>query len=708
MALNAASFNAGISKMRGTFDGMFNKMSSGISDNISKFNAYQVALDYCIAAGKKLINESKELIAISTKYDIPISQMGKLQVMANASGQSIGQLARGFRFLEMNMNKALLKPGGPQDQAFKALGVSQEDINAAAGNTALAMDIVRKKVMTIGDESRRNAFLQEIYGANWQNQLLVIEATGTSLKDAETSGYKYSTSMTQSLSGISATMEEIAQDVKPLVMPVVQVIALLVSMLGFVVEGLKLGVQLIGGALKAGFYGVLGVIQKIVGALALGWGYTQKMTANLTGDTASGQRADEIIAFGKSTMSAGDASFKSSGDAVAEMEKNRVNGRAELTKSADRMTGNLYGIGESVGLVKEGALIKDKIEDMKRLDAQIAKNEANVKSHAKAQMEVYKAMAIGKATQEDYNKAEKFAIRLANERADLMDARAAAQDSLNRAGYKAEIVVDPNAPVPMTQEERKIDLQKKRQARGRTLKEAMASTPIGQQQESAFAVVEAYEELQNLIEDRKDLEDASAKDQQKIADALQNEGMAKIKLMEKERAHELFMLKMVREREDSEKERKDNTIKAMEEREQDFMTRQGMTAMDKASVKVENAIQKMQRDEAQLQKVMDDPKRSQEERLSAQKKFEESTMGAQKEFDKLSMMQFQYSASDAAKKGMGGGMDVRENQLSVAKSSLDYLRKSYEIQLKQFGLSPDQFGNVPQQLTGPFRGGGGR
>ena len=226
--------------------------------------------------------------------------------------------------------------------------------------------------------------------------------------------------------------------------------------------------------------------------------------------------------------------------------------------------------------------------------------------------------------------------------------------------------------------------------------------------ETAYAVVEAYEELQNLTEDRIDLEKHHALDKQKIADAIQNEGMAKIKLMEKERAHELFMLKMVREREDSEKERKDNTIKAMEEREQEFMTRQGMTAMDKASVKVENAIQKMQRDEAQLQKVMDDPKRSQEERLSAQKKFEESTMGAQKEFDKLSMMQFQYSASDAAKKGMGGGMDVRENQLSVAKSSLDYLKKSYEIQLKQFGLSPDQFGNVPQQLTGPYTRGGGR
>jgi hypothetical protein len=699
MALNAANFNAGISKMRGTFDGMFNKMSSGISDNISKFNAYQVALDYCIAAGKKLINESKELIAISTKYDIPISQMGKLQVMANASGQSIGQLARGFRFLEMNMNKALLKPGGPQDQAFKALGVSQDDINAAAGNTALAMDIVRKKVMTIGDESRRNAFLQEIYGANWQNQLLIIEANGTALKDAESSGYKYSTSMTQSLSGISATMEEIAQDVKPILMPVVQVIALLVSMLGVIVEALKVGVQLIGKAILGGLYLILGVWQRIGGEIVLATGRAKKFaTAGLAGDSE--------IAAGQAMIDASDKNFKSGRGQYSDMGEIGANAGKEFSKSADRMTGNVYAIGESLGMVKEGALIKEKIEDMKRLDAQIAKNEASSKSHAKAQMEIYKAMAIGKATQEDYNKAEALSIRLGNEKEDLMDAKKATQASLDRAGYKAEIVVDPNAPVPMTQEERKIDLQKKRQARGRTLKEAMASTASGQQQESAFAVVEAYEELQNLIEDRKDLEDASAKDQQKIADAIQNEGMAKIKLMEKERAHELFMLKMVREREDSEKARKDNTIKAMEEREQDFMTRQGMTAMDKASVKVENAIQKMQRDEAQLQKVMDDPKRSQEERLSAQKQFEESTMGAQKEFDKLSMMQFQYSASDAAKKGMGGGMDVRENQLSVAKSSLDYLKRSYEIQLKQFGLSPDQFGNVPQQLTGPYTRGG--
>ena len=696
-ALNAANFNAGIAKMRGSFNGMFDEMSSGITKNISKFNAYQVALDYCIAAGKKLINESKELIAISTKYDIPISKMGKLQVLANQSGQSVGQLARGFRFLEMNMGKALLKPGGPQDQALKELGVSQEDIVRAASDTAFAMELVREKVMRIGDEERRNAFLQEIYGANWQNMLVIIEANATALKDAESSGYKYSNSMTQSLTGVAATMEEIAQDIKPLIMPVVQVIAIIITVFGVLIEGLKLGVTLIGKGMVGGFKLVLAGIQAVVGGISKAIGMFYK----LIGLTKLG---GAVEGFGDDTLGAAKGNAKGFVDEYKGMEPHLVNSGREVSKSSDRIGRQFMALRESVGGADEDQYIKEKKEDMAEMDKAIMKNKTAIEQKIKAQVAAYKAEQMGIISKEEYMAGEEELRDLQIDQEKMAKDKIRIQEQLDRANAEKDKKKDDTTK-PRTQEERKVELQRGRQARERAIAEQQALNPAGQQMETYFEVEKAKENIRKLEEDAYELAANNADDIQKRADMEHQIGMAKIALIEKERAHELFMRKQQREREDSERERKDAVIKAMEEREQIFMTRQGMTGMDKASVAVENAIQKMMRDQEQFDKVMNDKNRSQDEKLSVQKQLEGSTMSAMKEFDKLSMMQFQYSASDGAKKGFGGGIDVRENQLSVAKSSLDYLKKSYDLQLKLLGLSPDQFGNVPFQMSGPLRAG---
>ena len=696
-ALNAANFNAGIAKMRGSFNGMFDDMSSGITKNISKFNAYQVALDYCIAAGKKLINESKELIAISTKYDIPISKMGKLQVLANQSGQSVGQLARGFRFLEMNMGKALLKPGGPQDQALKELGVSQEDIVRAASDTAFAMELVREKVMRIGDEERRNAFLQEIYGANWQNMLVIIEANATALKDAESSGYKYSNSMTQSLTGVAATMEEIAQDIKPLIMPVVQVIAIIITVFGVLIEGLKLGVTLIGKGMVGGFKLVLAGIQAVVGGISKAIGMFYK----LIGLTKLG---GAVEGFGDDTLGAAKGNAKGFVDEYKGMEPHLVNSGREVSKSSDRIGRQFMALRESVGGADEDQYIKEKKEDMAEMDKAIMKNKTAIEQKIKAQVAAYKAEQMGIISKEEYMAGEEELRDLQIDQEKMAKDKIRIQEQLDRANAEKDKKKDDTTK-PRTQEERKVELQRGRQARERAIAEQQALNPAGQQMETYFEVEKAKENIRKLEEDAYELAANNADDIQKRADMEHQIGMAKIALIEKERAHELFMRKQQREREDSERERKDAVIKAMEEREQIFMTRQGMTGMDKASVAVENAIQKMMRDQEQFDKVMNDKNRSQDEKLSVQKQLEGSTMSAMKEFDKLSMMQFQYSASDDAKKGFGGGIDVRENQLSVAKSSLDYLKKSYDLQLKLLGLSPDQFGNVPFQMSGPLRAG---
>lgn len=682
-----------LAQLRGHMGGMFNQMSSGITSNIMKFNAWQVALDYCVDAGKKLINESRELIAISAKYDIPISKMGQLQVMANSSGQSVGQLARGFRFLEMNMNKALLKPGGPQDQALKELGISQAQITRASKDTMYAMDLVRGSVMKIGDEERRNAFLQQIFGANWQNMLPLIEQSATAQKDAATAGYQYSSSMTESLSGVATTMEEIAQDVKPVIMPIVQVVAMLATILGMLIEGLKLMIILVGKTLLAAFQAVWGIVKAIVGGVLK----AASLVKYLPGGGQLGRSLDKA---GSAVLSSAGDSFKEAGGRFTSMGGDLTKSQNEQSKNLDRLTRQGYAFGESVGVTNEGAYVKDRLKALEEGEKKLKENREAAASLRVQYQLIRDEQKHGRADANAHLEIQEDMNRLAEESYNLTQKQKATREELDRAGYKA--AADPNFK-PRTEEERKVELQRNRQSRERDIKMAMAQTPIGQELETYFGIVKQKEEILKLEEDLAELQRNHADDIQKKADMEHSIALAKITLIEKEREHEAFLLKQQRARDDSFKGRKDAMIKTMQDREQTFMTRQGMTGMDKQAVTVQNAIEQMQRDEEQLKAYLADPKRKQEERMEAQKKFEASTQSALKELDKFTLMQFQFSASDAAKKGMGGGIDIRENQLTVAKSSLEYLRKSYELQLKEFGLTPDMFGNVPFMMMGPMR-----
>jgi hypothetical protein len=687
--INVANATAALQSLRANFDNAWNNMESGISKNISKFNIYQKILDKCVEVGKQLIDESRELISVSTKYDIPISQMGKMQMMAQATGQSVGQLARGFRFLEMNMGRALLKPGGPQYQAFKELGLSQEQMDKATKDTGYALDIVRGSVMKIGDENRRNAILAELFGANWQNLLPILEMTATATEDAKSSGYKYSESMTRSLTGIGATLEEITQDLKPLVMPFVQIFGILVTILGMLVEGLKIAVKLAGGGLLAAWNAVAGVIKVVIAGVTK----IVALMAKVMGFTGVGDAVDE---FSNSFFDKANEDFSAAGDNVAGMGNTIVEGKREIDKSGDRFAQQGYALGESLGMVDEGARAKKLTKDLDELTAK--------RKHAIETQKIYMSQIQELAKKESRTDEENKRLAELSKRyrdasvavKDLSDEEKRAKERLEReTGKTAEKGDKLSGNNVRTAEERKIEIQRGRQARERDLRLQMAQTPIGEQKESYFELLKAQDEVKKIEEDIAELKRNNAYDLQKQADMEHSLGNAKIAVIEKERAHEAFLLKLQRERHDAERAARDELIKGLEEREKLLMQRQGTTAIDKQVVTVQNAIEQMQRDQAETEAILADPKRTQQEKDAALKVVQKSTMGAMKEFDKLTTMQFNWGASDAAKKGMGGGIDFRENQLSVSKQQLDILKKSYDLALKQYGLTPDQFGNVP-------------
>lgn len=701
--ISVANAMAGLQRLNGAFDTMWSNFGKGIGDSISKFNAWKMAFDYLKQLTKQLINESRDLIATSTKYDIPISKMGGMQVMAEMTGQSVGQLARGFRFLEMNMNKAVLKPGGPQYQALKELGVSQDEIYAATQNTSYALDLVRSRIMSIGDEERRNAFLQEIFGANWQNLLPIIEANANTIQEATDAGYKYSESMTQSLNTINKDAAELGQMLKPIVMPFAQLLAILANIAMIIVTGLVTGIKLIGEAIKLVFNAVISLVARIV----QGMGYISKFGAMIgkslgipLSDAAEVFSDGLIEGTGKAAEEAETGVMKNLG----KMGDTATEGGRNITKYGNRTTQSAYGFAESLGLVEENAREKELIAEYESNQKELANVKSKVIATQKKMNELSaKQRKEGLSLEESilYGSLRAVQEELGKQEQKLAEANVALRRKVEAAG--GSIGGAASGGTPLTAEERKIEIQKGQQARERYIQYAMANKPLQAEIDTVFELGKAIMELNKLEQDRQDLIDRGALDRQKEADFINSIEKAKISIMEKERAHKLFILQKERELYDSEKERRDNIIKAVEKREQTFMARQGKTGIDKQTVALENAIEQMQRDQERADIVEKDKLRGQAEKEQARKKVEESTIKAMEELDKLTLMQFQYGASDAAKKGMGGGIDIRENQLQISKSQLEVLQKQYDLMLKQFGLSPDRFGNVPFMMQGAQR-----
>ena len=702
---NAANASRALTQLGGHYGQLFDKMTGGIGDAISKWNVWQKMFDYVIDLTKEMIKESRELIAVSTKYDIPIKKMGELQMMAQAAGQSLGQVARNFRFLEMNVSRALLKPGGPQYQAFKELGITQDELTAGASDTAFMLEVVRNKVMSIGDEERRNNFLQAIFGANWQNMLPIIELTKEAQKEMADAAYEYGDAQTASLALIEKQFAEIGQDLKPTAAILAQSFAVIVSILTILVQLLVLvGTyikDLILGAIKVG----VGLLQmQVLGLLkATNWVLNKIGMGNETLQSMESEYEKAAVENVGGTIKRGIDS------GLGFDAPNQRKGTDNLMTNFGRLGQNFRGLGYAVGIGDEG-------EDKKSDEKDIEKKRRGLamlmddKKRLTTESAVYDALLEknGKLTA----KQEHDRVVLANQyRAVQRDIgeqaeglRTAEDDYRKKYGRAFEGQKD-DTKKPRTAEEIKTQLDSLKAQRELDLKRTLASTPKVAEMESAIAVTKAYQEQLNIAHEINDLIANNGWNQQVAAEYAKKAQEAEIALIEKQKEHAYFLKRQAIARAEAERSRKEGLIASDEKREQTYMSRQGMTGMDKQSVMVSNAVEKMVRDQEQLDRVMKDETKTQADRESAKATVDASALKAQDELDKLSLMQFQYSASDAAKKGMGGGIDIRENQLTVAKSQLDILKQQLDIMRSQYGVDLADYGNTPMIMQGPYRAG---
>lgn len=702
--VNAANAQQALADLGKHYDGLYDKMVGKIGESISKWNIWQKMLDAVLDVSKQLVKESRELLAISTRYDIPIEKMGQLQMMAQMTGQSVGQVARNFRFLEMNISRALLKPGGPQSAAFRELGISQEQLNEGSKDTAGFFELIRQKTLQIGDEEVRNNMLQQMFGANWQQMLPLLEANKTQMKDIEAFAYGYNDGMVRALATVEQNNERNQQSLKPLANILAILYATLQAGITAAVVGVTALVKLIANELVTKWKLVVGVIKEAVGYAAK----LAKLAAYSSPAAYAAYKAmgwdEKIDAFSEGMVESGGKDRREGWQMLKNNVANPLNplsqqdfARMEAARDSMRIAG--FGLEAAFG-GNDGDISKPINAEIERLENIIKAGKATELQYAQLIRQNRVEMKDGFIDREKsmIDAANANAAKLQEAQMDLAEVQRLAE----RAGVGKKTKATSTA---RTQEQIQMDIDKAKNVEEVNAAFAMAQTQMAAEIETVNAIKKQKLEIKKIEEEMATIAKNRGLTPQEEISFAKRIASARIELMQKEKEHQYFLHKKEVQQIEAARDRREELINSLEKRQQTYMSRQGMTGMDKQSVAVSQAIDQMKRDQVDMQRILADPSKDTAAKEAARSKVDKAAIKAQEELDKLSLMQFQYGASDAAKKGMGGGIDIRENQLTVAKSQLDILKKQLDLMLLEAGITREQYGNAPMIMQGPYRAG---
>jgi hypothetical protein len=593
----------------------------------------------------------------------------------------------------------LLKPGGPQSAAFKELGVSQEQLKAGAKDTAGFFEVIRQKTLQIGDEEVRNNMLQQMFGANWQQMLPLLEANKTQMKDIQTFAFGYNDAMVRALATVEQNNERNQQAMKPVANIMAVVYAVIQAGITAAIVGVSALAKIIANEVVTKWKLVVGTIKEAVGYAAKLAKITMYTNPAVFAAAYASGVVDDIDTFSKTMIENGGNQRREGQQMFANNLANPLNAlnqqdfdRMEAAKDSMAIAG--FGLEAAFG-GNDGDISKPINEEIKRL-------ERVVESGRQAELQYAKLIRENRTEMKDgFLERERSMIEAANQNAaTLQEAQmdlARVRRLADRAGVGPKTTATSKA---RTQEQIQMDIDRAKNISEIDAAMVMARTQMAAEIETANAVKKQKLEIRKIEDEIKAIQDNRGLTPQEEISFAKKLEMAKIELMQKEKEHQYFLHKKETQQFEAMRDRREELIDSLQKRQQTYMARQGMTGMDKQSVAVSQAIDQMKRDQDDMQRILNDPAKDTAAKEAARSKVDKSAIKAQEELDKLSLMQFQYGASDAAKKGMGGGIDIRENQLTVAKSQLEILKKQLDLMLAEAGISREQYGNAPMMMQG--------
>lgn len=688
------------------------------------FNLMKEAIMAVVKGAQELVNESKEIITMSTRYDIPIEKLGQLRNVAKSFGMDANGLGGALQALEKSINNAITRPGSEAGRTLQKLGFSQQEIISWSGRTDVAFAAVNARLRRFADEGERSAAVSELYAGNGDAVTDMLKRSAEAARAAEDGAYKYSDALTKNNSETLDALNEINEDLKPIYQFVAAVAGVVVQVIAIAVQGAKMffGVvldvilglnEMIDNAVKV-------AIQAGIGGFQLLWA-KGKNVIGLMSDEAYNQKKKEITMDTASAMEVGVAGIKHGANRmktgfadsdVRNMEDRITKGGASIISLRESMGGmglkeekdiELKALDKNIERMKNQYKVQKELIEAKKKDGKDTKKDLEVlymiedkknqllmqRQKLMKDLNVLQLAPVEKgATRQDSNQIEdlreadrlkKQALKLERERIMLEGGPQIARDMLEaRVAADAQIIAE--------KELAKLQLSRM----------------------DANERIAKYAELERkgfgFTADEKDAVErggyTSKRDEfreNELENKAEEAAQARMRADKKVNQWTTEQNKIIS---DANRDRQLAAIDAVRERERYADKIKGVSAIDQQTKELNFQIDAIKREEEKLAIMEKNPMATHAEKEKQRDVIQKKTFGAAGEMDKLMAMQYNFVASSAAKAGMGGGVSETTNLIDINKSQLDYLKKIYDYFLNASGQGGKPFQYDPLMLKG--------
>lgn len=692
----------------GAFKSVTDNFKKGFLQNFNLFTLMKKGIDEVVKSAKELIKDSREIVTTSVKFNIPIAQLGELRYVAVQSGLGVNGLSAALGGLRDSLLEGVINPGGEATWALKKLGIGQADLLDLTDRTSEVFWGSVDALRAMNNETDRDILLKAIYKDKWQEVRIIVKKSAEEIQKMKDESHKYTDEATKSNENVSKSWDRIGERLKTLGSALTPIMGLLAGLVEFVVSSVIVAFHALGfvleriGTIGTRIFQGLGTEAVALGgkaanavrAMTPGNGYTSEMrdadNAKIDKDREA-SHAESNKEYREKT----DANLAQSWTAIKVAAKGISSGWDTMYDSAEQLNINAGFQKNRLDKanddeIKEGreiTSIRDKqaTDRLRLAEAEAKKEKMRADGADETTLLHFENRTVSPLRDNVNGAEEKIQEIFKKQRERFNKLKEFYPDAVREDGViKAKTSRKVAEPTIETFKQTEIRLEQEKAVREQTVKRIEANTDVWDKWKQA--VVIAQMQYANAQDDyRKFIISGDAEDIKKKNAFLNAQTNAHINLQAKQK--ELQNLKDIAARDDAlaDIDRKNKAIEGQQGRDLFGMKMRGVSAIDQQNVVFRNSVDKMKREEAKLEALKNDKTREKEymeghgpAAIALNNSIQDLMMAAAGEMDTLMAMQFNYVSSDAAKKGMGGGIAMVNNPLDVAKESRDYLRKIYE------------------------------
>jgi hypothetical protein len=706
------------------FKSVTDNFKKGFYQNFNLFTLMKKGIDAVVKSAQELIKESREIVTTSTKFNIPIAQLGELRYVALQSGLGINGLSSALNTLRESFLEGVINPGGEATWMMKKLGIEQGDLIDLTSRTGDGFWKIVDSIRAMSNETDRDIALKAIYKGEWQSVSVIVKKSAEEIQKMKDESHAYNDEATKNNENISKSWDRIGERLKTMGNALTPIMGILAGLVEFITSTVLVVFHTFGFVLER--IGTIGkrIFQQI-GSSAMWAAVTAKNAAKAmmpaSGYSFKDFSKDQEI----NDRETAEKDAQDDREYREKTEANLKNTYMALNVAADGVRSGMSTMGESGKQVLINAGWKKNRLDSAN-DDEASDNEEILKLKEK---QVEARLRTERANEERQNAISRGAdartIKRLTERAndsfeaereiaqDITDLFTERRERLKKlkeyypdavfedGKYKAKSEKPKDGPTIQTLPQVEIGLAQQKALREQAVRSFTASIDDWDKWKKGVEIAQL--EYQNAQADL--IQFMASGDRENVAkrNALINaQRNAQINLQSKERELDNLKQKGVNDERLAAINRNNKAIESQQSRDLFGMKMRGVSAIDQQNVVFRNSVDKLKREQAKLADLASDPMREKEylggtgpAAIALKNSIQDLMFESAKEMDSLMAMQFNYVSSDAAKRGMGGGIAMVNNPLEVAKESRDYLKKIYE-EVKGTG----SFDVVPKYMKG--------